>query len=1795
MAWLLLLLLPCWSATVAWAQGTSPQRGFNPAGSYALTDLETVNTVNGNTMFRIPLASLPAGRGGLSANLSLMYSSKLWDTPLVQVPDPNNYQQRVTRYYLKNSPQSGWRYGFEYKLQLVNKLDGYMYSDYAPNCETEAPAGTDYASRIWKLQMIFPDGSVHEFVPQGYQSAYYTYGDGYYKIRPDGLLTHCVCHRYLDEWTCSQPNDLVTSNTMSYYSTDGTYLRLDIPHDETTGMTNKAWTLYLPDGGRVTSYGMTDTSGTSNVEGPERIYDRNNNYIEIQKTTSNNHPATRIVDQMNRSIMIEYGAAPNQDNIYAKGFNGDLQWTVKWKTIYVNKTYYTDENNSLYPQNLNQSLTVVDQVILPIQSGNLAYTFDYNGAAASDYPNGGTVNPSVGWGELNAITLPSGARANYVYRQDNINTARWYEVLQNYPTQKEMVYRSEYDLSSQVSNSPCNLQTESCITERWLYSFNFLHRDSTSTLSTVTAPDGGVTTDYIKYSQLSPPEFDHAMSYRTDKPDGTIIERRWQANVPNNYFNGSGGGCYGSSCNAYVKTEYVTIKNAAGVPVKTAIKDYQYDKNGNVTRVAEYDWVDYSSLHDANGNPNWTLPTVFPKKVTVNTYDSPTPDASDSSTPSGNAYHVAGLPRLHNAIKSSEVSDGSQVLARTEFSYDDATTTGNLIEQRSWDSTRGSYNSTLSATNSISVSYQYDNNTADPALRYGNRTLVTDALGHQTKYVYGSVGGATDLYPTQVIAAYGAPVKRTTNQAYDFNTGLMTSVTDVENDVTATTDYDVFGRPTTVKRAINTGAETHTNTSYDDVARRVIVRTDLDNLEDRKLVHIQHYDQLERVRLTRQLEDASSQSETSETTGIKVQTRYLIDNQNHLSYQLVSNPYRTAKSSDASGETTMGWTSIKSDNGGRVIEAESFAGAARPLPFDIPASANTSSTGKDTTLYDGIYTTVMDQAGKVRRSKVDGLGQMVRVDEPNSNTDPPDLGPPDAPLQQTNYSYDALGNLALVCQGGVILNNQCQSGQSRSFQYSSLSRLVSATNPESGTVEYRYDDGGNLILKIDPRDGGVALPNCLIPYGGNKVATCYGYDALNRVTTRTYNDGTAPGYSDRTPQVTYTYDTSPYGKGRLASVSSSVSTTSYQSYDALGRVTSSSQMTDGQTYTMPEYVYDRAGNLKSQKYPSGKVIANDYDVAGRLAGVKYQAGSSSYYYAGGSSLSSDTETYPNRIQYSAHGAVSALRLGNGLWEHTAFNSRLQPVQIGLGTSSTDSSKLQLDYGYGTINKNNGNVRSQTISFAGLTTSIVQNYDYDQLNRLSSFTETGTLSQTFAYDAYGNQAVTSGHVADPLLTPQSLSAYSMINNVTNNRLASSTYDAAGNQTQDAAGRSFTYDAENHQTSFNGSAAFYSYDGDGRRVRKTDMSGRSIFVYNALGQVVAEYSNASQMNPEADKTSYLTDDALGTPRVITGSNGQVKARHDYLPFGEELLTNVASGATVRTEGQGYVSGLGNGKDTLNQKFTGKERDGESGLDYFGARYYSSTQGRFTSVDPSRKSIVLTNPQSWNGYVYCLNDPLRYIDQNGKWPTRTHDKIIEKAFDGLSGKQIRQIQKGSESVDANLDKPIRLILENTLVESMAPRHAMTPGFMVRKLGSVSAAQEWSRQQATHYINEKMGEAKKIYSNSQNKDHVPNAALEVFGQGVHTIMDGASPAHREFQVYDLAPYKELFVINPVGAIVAYKDSMDVHGTIEARPPTEEEMNQMVDDMRMQYLNTFGREMYEQAVSPEERAATERRRNPQR
>ena len=191
--------------------------------------------------------------------------------------------------------------------------------------------------------------------------------------------------------------------------------------------------------------------------------------------------------------------------------------------------------------------------------------------------------------------------------------------------------------------------------------------------------------------------------------------------------------------------------------------------------------------------------------------------------------------------------------------------------------------------------------------------------------------------------------------------------------------------------------------------------------------------------------------------------------------------------------------------------------------------------------------------------------------------------------------------------------------------------MKTANNPESGAINYIYDDNGNLTSKTDARS----------------ITTSYVYDALNRVTARNYNDNI-------TPSVTYTYDDKLHAKGKLTKVTNANSTTEYQVFDELGRVTQSQQWTDGAAYGTPmTYTYNLSGALVEQKYPSGRVVKTTLDADGMLAQVQ------SAKTAAGSLV-----TYASQFKYTAAGAVSSVRLGNGRFETTQFNSRLQPTQIG---------------------------------------------------------------------------------------------------------------------------------------------------------------------------------------------------------------------------------------------------------------------------------------------------------------------------------------------------------------------------------------------------------------------------------------------------------------------------------------------------------------------------------------------------
>ena len=182
--------------------------------------------------------------------------------------------------------------------------------------------------------------------------------------------------------------------------------------------------------------------------------------------------------------------------------------------------------------------------------------------------------------------------------------------------------------------------------------------------------------------------------------------------------------------------------------------------------------------------------------------------------------------------------------------------------------------------------------------------------------------------------------------------------------------------------------------------------------------------------------------------------------------------------------------------------------------------------------------------------------------------------------------------------------------------------------------------------------------------------------------------------------------------------------------------------------------------------------------------------------------------------------------------------------------------------------------------------------------------------------------------------------------------------------------YTYNAENQLTSTEG--VTYTYDGDGKRVEKSSgklywygMQSEPLRETDLLGHLTDEYiffggKRVARLDSSGNVVYYVADH-LGTSRIVVSSTGAILDESDFYPFGGERVITSSSGNTY--------------------KFTGKERDSESGLDDFDARHYGSSLGRFMSPDPAGLLAQKpTYPQSWNLYAYAMNNPLIFIDPTG-----------------------------------------------------------------------------------------------------------------------------------------------------------------------------------------------------------------------
>jgi RHS repeat-associated protein len=417
------------------------------------------------------------------------------------------------------------------------------------------------------------------------------------------------------------------------------------------------------------------------------------------------------------------------------------------------------------------------------------------------------------------------------------------------------------------------------------------------------------------------------------------------------------------------------------------------------------------------------------------------------------------------------------------------------------------------------------------------------------------------------------------------------------------------------------------------------------------------------------------------------------------------------------------------------------------------------------------------------------------------------------------------------------------------------------------------------------------------------------------------------------------------------------------------------------------FSYDPMGRIaqfwQSQQHvttpPSNIVLSYDYDLIGDE--LDYSIGNSppgstkyvSTYNGAGRLTSFTTSTWVDAtnpanlltaVQYDPFGHLISGNLANGLSLSSAYDARGRVSAMAVGTSCANGNCSTNKYRFTTSYAPNSDILSSTDTVNGNWT-----YTYDSLNRLSTGVANKGQGCSWDYDRYGNRWHQNTHSGSC-----TASQYSFSGN--NNRIDGSSYDADGNLLNDGF-HSYQYDAENRIVFVDGGATKYVYDAEGRRYSKTAGGVTVATIYDREGHprirtnfgpgelfVAGMHLGTYIVNSGHTDSIFYYDhsDWLGTERVRTDLTGNPCETIASLPFGD----NQKIAGTC-----GDVSPL---------HFTGKERDTESNLDYFGARHYASSMGRFMQADEPFAGQEPAGPQSWNLYSYVRNSPSVSVDPDG-----------------------------------------------------------------------------------------------------------------------------------------------------------------------------------------------------------------------
>ncbi len=606
--------------------------------------------------------------------------------------------------------------------------------------------------------------------------------------------------------------------------------------------------------------------------------------------------------------------------------------------------------------------------------------------------------------------------------------------------------------------------------------------------------------------------------------------------------------------------------------------------------------------------------------------------------------------------------------------------------------------------------------------------------------------------------------------------------------------------------------------------------------------------------------------------------------------------------------------------------------------------------------YAAYTVTVADPAGKTQTFTMDALGNLTQVQEPD-----PSLG-----TVTTSYAYDILNHLIQVSMP------RGSNTQTRTFNYLTGTTvgidLLSATNPENGTVTYTYNSDHTLHTKTDAK---------------NQVFT-YLYDSYKRLTSISVGS---------TVLRTFMYDTNTldsnfsglYTAGRLVAVQHTAFTPQgYVSGQGGSNITvpSSMQFTEMYNYTQPGLTAKKRLQVEETAHYYVNGIAHDdpktlnldgvytYDNEGKMTSVNYPT---TYSWNGSQLVASAGPTYTysfdamdrptglkdqnnatavSNVSYNpANQLLSISYFGTN--ESRQYNNLNQMTSLTVGSDT-------IAYTFPTNGTNNGKISSQTDSVSGETVT----YQYDSLNRLLSASSNQSWSETYGYDGFGNLVSKTPTGGAPTL--------SQAVNAATNQIVGQSYDANGNQTSGG----YSYDAENRLATSTGLQ--YAYDSRNKRVWKSVLSGgnltQEVYFYGVDGQKLGTYGFSLMLSPGSVMTDSASSLAVffGGKRVGITSGGTTTAfkqnrlgsnqGFQFYPYGEARGTAPA--------------------DTVG--FATYTRDSATGLDYADQRYYASNFGRFMSPDPyMANNGAAGDPAdsgSWNHYDYTRGDPINRIDSQG-----------------------------------------------------------------------------------------------------------------------------------------------------------------------------------------------------------------------